>query len=66
MASVGYRYALRRGEEVIATGHLSVDHQLEVGERVEIGGREGIARAVEPLVGERELRLVVQLVRRSE
>jgi hypothetical protein len=34
-----------------------------VGERLLIGGREGIVRTVEPLLGERELRLVVQLVR---
>ena len=27
--------------------------------------REGIVRAIEPLLGERELRLVVQLVRES-
>jgi hypothetical protein len=28
-------------------------------------GREGIVRAIEPLLGELELRLVVQLVRES-
>jgi hypothetical protein len=35
------------------------------GDRVVIGGRAGIVRLVEPVLGERELRLVVQLVRDS-
>jgi len=58
-----YVYELRQGEEVVATGRLSRAQPLEVGERVSIGGREGIVRIVEPLLGVRELRLVVQLVR---
>lgn len=58
-----YRHELRRGDEVIATGHLSREQPLEVGERMLIGDRTGIVRAVEPLLGERELRLVVQLTR---
>jgi len=66
MGSVGYRYELRRGDDVVATGHLSLDQALEVGERLEIGGREGIVRSIEPLIGERELRLVVQLVRQPD
>ena len=58
-----YRYELRRGDEVIATGHLSREQPLEVGERLTIGSRTGIVRDVAPLLGERELRLVVQLTR---
>jgi hypothetical protein len=42
---------------------LTREQPLEVGERLEIGGQPGIVRTVEPLLGERELRLVVQLVR---
>ena len=38
-----YRYELRRGEEVVATGHFSRERPFEIGER--------------------ELRLVVQLLR---
>jgi len=48
---------------VVATGHLSRDEPLEVGDRLEIGGQLGIVRTTEPLLGEREVRLVVQLVR---
>ena len=58
-----YRYELRRGGEVVATGHFSREQPLEVGERVAIGRRGGIVRSIEPLLGERELRLVVQLLR---
>jgi hypothetical protein len=58
-----YRYELRRGEEVIATGHMSRERPFEVGEAIAIGSRAGIVRPVEPLLGERELRLVVQLWR---
>jgi hypothetical protein len=35
---------------------------LEVGDRMEIAGQPGIVRTVEPLLGEREVRLVVQLL----
>lgn len=58
-----YRYELRRGDEVIATGHLAREQPLEVGERIAIGSHSGIVRAIEPLLYEPELRLVVQLWR---
>ena len=58
-----YRYELRRGDHVIATGHLSREEPFNVGERIDIGSRSGIVRSIEPLLGERELRLIVQLCR---
>ena len=61
-----YRYELRRGEEVIATGHMGREQPLEVGERVEIGARVGIVRSVEPVLGAQELHVVVQLLRDEE
>jgi len=63
MSAINYKYELRRGEEIVATGHLSREQPLAVGERLTIGTRVGIVRTVEPLLVERELRLVVQLVR---
>ncbi len=63
MPVFAYRYELRRGEEVVSTGHLTQERALEVGERIEIGGVLGIVRVVEPVMGEREFRLVVQLWR---
>jgi hypothetical protein len=61
VAGVGYRYELRRGNEVVATGHLSHEQSLEVGDRIQIGGQAGIVHRVEPLLGEGEVRLFVQL-----
>jgi hypothetical protein len=58
-----YRYELRRREEVIATGHVSRELPLDVGDRIALGSRTGSVRDVEPLLGEHELRLVVQLTR---
>lgn len=46
----------------MATGHLEPQDALEVGDRLEIGGHAGIVRTVEPLLGEQEQRLVVQLL----
>jgi hypothetical protein len=63
VVGVEYRYELRRGEEVVATGHLTRELPFEVGDRLVIGGQAGIVRRVEPLLGEKELRLVVQLLR---
>jgi hypothetical protein len=48
---------------VIATEHLSRERPLEIGDEVTIGSERGVVRAVEPVLGERELRLVVQLRR---
>jgi len=33
-------------------------NSLEVGERIEIGDQPGVVRTIEPLLGEREVRLV--------
>jgi hypothetical protein len=63
MAGFAYRYELRRGEEVIATGRLTRERALEVGERIAIGGRPGVVRSVEPVLAEPELHLVIQLFR---
>jgi hypothetical protein len=60
-----YRYELRRSDELIATGHMSSERAFVVGERIVIGGHSGIVRSTEPLLGERELRLVVQLTMSS-
>jgi hypothetical protein len=65
MPSFQYVFELRRGEEVVATGRMAREEPIEIGHRVTLGGREGIARSIEPILGEHELRLVVQLVRDS-
>jgi hypothetical protein len=60
-----YRYELRRGDEIVATGHLSAEEPFSVGDPIMIGERQGIVRSVEPVLGERELRLLVQLRRQA-
>ena len=63
MEEVVYRFELRRAEDVVATGHVSWEEPLEVGDSITIGRRQGIIRTIEPLLGEQETRLVVQLLR---
>jgi len=57
VAGVDYRYELRGGDELVATGHLSREQPLQVGDRIEVGGQHAIVRTIEPLLGESELRL---------
>jgi hypothetical protein len=57
-----YQYELRQGETVVSTGRLEFSEPPQVGDRIEIAGRVGIVRAIEPLLQERETRLVVQLL----
>jgi hypothetical protein len=65
MPGFAYRYELRRGEEVIATGRLTREWALEVGERITISGRLGVVRSIEPVLGEQELHVAIQLFRDS-
>jgi len=59
---VTYRYELRRGSETIATGHMSSELTLEVGQQTRVAGHAVEVRSIEPLLGERELRLVLEVV----
>jgi hypothetical protein len=60
-----YRYELRRGEEIIATGRLSREEPLEEGEGITIAGHPGVVRAIEPQLGDRTLHLVLEAGDRS-
>src|SRR5579871_1641209 len=62
MPPVAYRYELRRSDEIVSTGHLTLEQPLEVGDRLEIGGHTGVVATLSPSVGETEIRLVVQLL----
>jgi len=48
--------------KVIATGRFSQEQPLQVGDPITISGQTGIVREVGPLLGERDLRLVLQLL----
>jgi hypothetical protein len=61
VAAVTYRYELRRGDEIVATGHFTNETQLELGDPVTIGNLKGVVRSIDPVLHERELRVVVQL-----
>jgi hypothetical protein len=60
--SFRYRYELRRGNDLLATGHITFDHQLEVGERVEMGGSTALVESLQPTLHDQELQLTVQLL----
>ena len=62
MGDATYRYELRRGDEIVATGRLTDETPLDVGERITIGRAEGVVRQIEPTLGVRERHLVVQLL----
>ena len=53
---------LRRGDEIVATGHLAHDHTFEIGDRVTVAGRTGIVHSIIPIRGQNKHRLVVQLL----
>ncbi|HEY5693242.1 MAG TPA: hypothetical protein VIR14_01930 [Gaiellaceae bacterium] len=63
-AFVHYRYELRRGDEILATGYLLRTDPLAVGERIRVAGQPGVVRMIEPELGDRTLRLVVDRTRR--
>jgi hypothetical protein len=65
VAGAAYRYELRRGDEIVATGHLTNEEPLEIGQTLRIGISEGVIRTIEPLVRDSELRIVVQLADES-
>jgi hypothetical protein len=57
-----YRYELRRDQDVVATGHISFEQPLQVGDRLTIGTSHGIVQTVTPTLQDRELQLIVQLL----
>jgi hypothetical protein len=66
VGSFSYRYELKRGDEMLATGHLNRDTPLDTGDRITINGHEGIVRVIEPQLREPEQRLVIQLLRDTD
>lgn len=59
MPTVTYRYELRSKDQILATGHLSWDHPLEIGDEIRIGTSRGTVDAIDPVIGSHENRLVV-------
>lgn len=60
MASTTYRYELRRGDTITATGHITYDDPLEAGDEITIGRSIGIVRELGPRNPDGEIRLVIE------
>jgi hypothetical protein len=56
-----YRYEIRDDDGVLATGHLTLESPLEVGDPVTIGRQGGVVERVAPSLNDRELQLVVRV-----
>ena len=56
-----YTYETHDGDRVVATGRLTFETELAVGDRITIGRSEGRVERIEPTLGGRERRLVVRL-----
>ena len=61
MAGHNYRYELRNGDEIIATGHLTWEHDLDIGDEITIGRHRAIVDTIEPVLRTNEKRLVVRV-----
>ena len=57
---------MRRGDEIVATGHLNHDQPLQVGETLMIGSLFGHVRSIEPQLPDQELQVIVQLGREHD
>jgi hypothetical protein len=55
-----YVYEFRRGEEILATGHLGRDEPLDVGDKLEIAGQTGLVSRVEPRLGKPALHVIIE------
>ena len=61
MTGSNYRYELRHGDEIIATGHVTWDHELNTGDEITIGSQRGIVDTVAVVLHTNEKRLVVRI-----
>ncbi len=57
-----YRYELRRGDTITATGHITYDVPLNVGDKITIGRAAGIVRELGPKNPDGESTLLIQLL----
>lgn len=61
MRELQFRYELRAGDQILATGHLSIAHPLHVGDELTIGAKRGIVAEITPIPGSHESRLLIKL-----
>ena len=48
MLTIRYRYELRHQEKTLATGHLSREQQLQIGDRIEMAARSASSATSNP------------------
>jgi hypothetical protein len=56
-----YEYELRDGDEVIATGRITVEEPPTTGDRIAIGKRAGMVVELLPAFGDRDRRVILQI-----
>ena len=61
MRQLHFRYELRSGDQILATGHLAFANPPHVGDEITIGAKRGIVTEVTPIPGSHESRLVIKL-----
>ena len=62
MASTTYRYELRRVDTIAATGHMTYDAPLSVGDEITIGRALGVIRELGPRRPDGEFSLIIELL----
>jgi len=62
LASATYRYELRLGDTITATGHITYEAPLELGDELAIGRALGVVHELGPRNADGESRLVIQLL----
>ena len=62
VATTNYSYELRRGDSITATGRISYETALNVGDPITIGTAHGVVRAIGPRHPDGEVRLLIELV----
>lgn len=58
-----YEYELRTRAEVVATGRLTQEEPLAVGDRITVGTHHGIVSNLLPAIGGRPPRITVEIAR---
>jgi hypothetical protein len=61
MTRTSYRYELRAGRTITATGHVSYETPLAIGDEITIGNRTGTVHELGPRLPDGDHRLVVRL-----
>ena len=62
MSSYSYVYEVRHGTELVATGRLTREDAVQIGERMTVGHHTGLVRSVQPGLSDQVPRVVIELL----